>query len=714
MVRSTVTLDDKYTEPSGRIYLNGLQALIRIPMMQHLIDKRANLNTATFVSGYRGSPLGGVDIEFGRAKKFLPDHNITFHPGLNEDLAATSVWGTQQLALNKKARYDGVTGIWYGKGPGVDRSMDVLKHANAAGTALHGGVLALAGDDHACKSSTFPHQSEQAFVHAMMPVLHPAGIQDALELGLHGIAMSRYSGCWSAFKVVSDFADSSASISTDPLNQEFITPEDFEMPEGGLSIRWYDPPIEQEDRLVDFKLPAAKAYARANGLDKNIFNPKRKRLGIITTGKAYQDTRQALAEMGIDQDTAEELGIGIRKLALVWPIEEKGAREFLSGYEEILVIEEKRSFIESQLKDELYGMPADQRPRIIGKFNYEGQLILPQVYELSPTEIADAILKRLDALGKTDVSEYRARVDVLKRHFDQRKELSAVQRVPWYCSGCPHNTSTRVPDGSRALAGIGCHYMAMWMDRKTEMFSHMGGEGVPWIGQAPFTDEEHVFANLGDGTYFHSGILAIRASVAAGVNITYKVLYNDAVAMTGGQPVDGTLTPMDIANQVHAEGVNTIVVVSDEPEKYGKHANFPANVRIEHRDDLDQIQKTLREVKGCSVLIYDQTCAAEKRRRRKRGLMKDPAKRVVINERVCEGCGDCGVKSNCLSVAPVETEFGRKRQIDQSTCNKDYSCLKGFCPSFVTVYGGGLRMTTRLLIYPKSQSPLLMRPIRFW
>lgn len=691
MVRSAVTLDDKYTERSGRIYLNGLQALVRIPIMQHQIDKRADLNTATFVSGYRGSPLGGVDIEFGRAKKFLPDQNITFHPGINEDLAATSVWGTQQVALNKKARYDGVIGIWYGKGPGVDRSMDVLKHANAAGTSKHGGVLALAGDDHACKSSTFPHQSEQAFVHAMMPVLHPSGIQDALDLGIHGIAMSRFSGCWTGFKIISDFADSSASVTTDPMGIEFKTPEDFEMPEGGLSIRWYDPPTEQEQRLVDFKLPAAKAYARANGLDKNFFNPKKKRLGIITTGKAYQDTRQALQEIGIDQKTAEDMGIGIRKLALVWPIDEIGAREFVEGYEEILVIEEKRSFIENQLKDELYGVPADKRPRIVGKFGYNGKIILPQTYELSPTEIGDAILKRLENFAKTDVSEYRARVDVLKRHFDQRKELSAVQRVPWYCSGCPHNTSTRVPDGSRALAGIGCHYMAMWMDRETEMFSHMGGEGVPWIGQAPYTNEEHVFVNLGDGTYYHSGLLAIRAAVAANVNITYKILYNDAVAMTGGQPVDGPLSPVDIARQVAAEGVKDIVVVSDEPEKYGSNAGFPKSTKIEHRDNLDNIQKNLREIKGCTVLIYDQTCAAEKRRRRKRGLMDDPAKRVIINERVCEGCGDCGVKSNCLSVAPVETEFGRKRQIDQSSCNKDYSCLKGFCPSFVTVYGGGLR-----------------------
>ena len=691
MVRSAVTLEDKYTEKSGRIYLSGLQALVRLPMLQHQIDKQAGLNTACFVSGYRGSPLGGVDIEFGRAKKFLPDNNIHFHPGLNEDLAATSVWGTQQVSLSKQGQYDGVLGIWYGKGPGVDRSLDVLKHANAAGTSKYGGVLALAGDDHACKSSTFPHQSEQAFVHAMMPVLHPSSISDALDLGLHGIAMSRYSGCWVAFKIISDFADSSASVMTDPLAMEFNIPTDFAMPETGLSIRWYDPPIEQEERLINFKLPAAKAYARANNLDKNFFEPAKKRLAIVTAGKAYQDTRQALEEMGINDQTAAELGISIRKLALVWPIEDIGLREFVDGFEEVLVIEEKRGFIEDQIKQALYSLPEGKHPRIVGKRTTSGALLLPETYELTPTQIGEAILSSLSGFAKTDVSEYQARLGVMLDHFNRRKNHAEVQRVPWYCSGCPHNTSTRVPEGSRALAGIGCHYMAMWMDRKTEMFTQMGGEGVPWIGQAPFTDEEHVFVNLGDGTYFHSGLLAIRASASADVNITYKILYNDAVAMTGGQPVDGTLTPMAIARQVAAEGVTDIYVVSDEPEKYGKDANFPKFTKIRHRDDLDSIQKDMREIKGCSVLIYDQTCAAEKRRRRKRGLMEDPAKRVVINERVCEGCGDCGVKSNCLSIAPVKTEFGRKRQIDQSTCNKDYSCLKGFCPSFVTVYGGALR-----------------------
>ena len=685
----TVTLEDKYTEKSGRIYLNGLQALVRIPMMQRQLDAARNLKTATFISGYRGSPLGGLDMALMAAKKYLDEYDIKFVPGVNEDLGATAVWGSQQLNLGPGAQYDGIVGMWYGKGPGVDRSADALKHANAAGSSKHGGVLALAGDDHACKSSTFPHQSEHAFIHCMIPVLHPSGIEDALELGLHGIAMSRYSGCWTALKIISDFADSSASVFTDPFAMQFKTPTDFNMPAEGLNIRWYDPPVAQEERLVNLKLPAAQAYARANGLDKYIINPSQKRLAIVATGKGFMDTMQALEDLGITKSRAEELGIVVYKVTLVWPLESEGIRKLAEQVNEIFVVEEKRGLIEEQIKKILFNVDAAKRPRVVGKTDERGALLLPETYELSPSQIGDALIKRLKAL--TDVKSFEERMAVIHRNFDIKGKPSPVVRMPYYCSGCPHNTSTVVPEGSRALAGIGCHYMAMWMDRKTVMFTQMGGEGVPWIGQAPFTSEKHVFANLGDGTYFHSGLLAIRAAVAADINITYKILYNDAVAMTGGQHVDGQLSVEMVAQQVFAEGVKAIYVVSDEPWKYGNKANFPTGTHINHRDDLDQIQRTLRETPGVTIMIYDQTCAAEKRRRRKRGLMIDPAKRIMINERVCEGCGDCGEKSNCLSVAPVETEFGRKRQIDQSSCNKDYSCVKGFCPSFVTVLGGGLK-----------------------
>ena len=686
---AAITLDDKYTQKSGRIYLNGLQAIVRIPMMMHQLDAARGLKTGTFISGYRGSPLGTLDLTIASAAKYVKEHHINFVPGVNEELGATAVWGSQQLNLNKGATYDGVVGMWYGKGPGVDRSADVLKHANAAGTSKHGGVLALAGDDHACKSSTFPHQSEQLFVHTMIPVLNPAGIGDALMLGLHGIAMSRYSGCWTGFKVISDFADSSASVDVDPFALNFKTPTDFDMPIEGLNIRWYDPPVAQEDRLINFKLPAAQAYARANGLDHYAINPREKRLTIVTTGKAYQDTMQALDDLGISHARAESMGIAVYKVALTWPLDPVGMAAVASATPHVLVVEEKRSMIEGQLKAQLFNLPADQRPQVSGKTDVSGAPLLQETLELTATHIARAILRSLK--GGSELEEFNHRLSVIERALESKSNPAPVARTPFFCSGCPHNTSTKVPEGSRAMAGIGCHYMATWIVPGTGPFTQMGGEGAPWIGQAPFTDEQHVFANLGDGTYFHSGYLAIRASVAAKVNITYKLLYNDAVAMTGGQHVDGQLTPQIIARQLRAEGVQTIYVVSDDVEKYKDQEAFPSDIKFFHRDKLDEVQRTMRDIKGTSVLIYDQTCAAEKRRRRKRGLMVDPAKRVMINERVCEGCGDCGKKSNCVSIAPVETEFGRKRQIDQSTCNKDYSCLKGFCPSFVTVLGGNLK-----------------------
>ncbi len=691
-MQKAVTLDDKYTEASGKIYLNGLQAIVRMAMMQHQLDAAKGLKTGTFISGYRGSPLGALDIAFMQAKKYTDPLDIKFHPGVNEDLGATSVWGSQQLHLGKGATHDGVVGMWYGKGPGVDRSIDVIKHANAAGTSKHGGVLAFAGDDHACKSSTLPHQSEYAFMHSLVPVLHPAGIEDGLFLGLHGIAMSRFSGCWTGFKIISEFADSSASVFSDPFALAFNTPTDIEIPRDGLNIRWYDPPLEQEKRLINFKLPAATAYARANGLDRYTINPAKKRLGIISTGKGWMDTMQALSDLGITPKRAEELGIAVYKVALVWPMDMQGIQQLAEQVEELLIVEEKRGVMEEQIRSHLYHMPADRRPRVTGKTDERGAPLLPEHYELSVLQIAEAIVARLKTI--TDVAPFAERLDIYNRNSSVRGKPAPVARLPYFCSGCPHNTSTKVPEGSRALAGIGCHYMATWIRPEyTGPFTQMGGEGAPWIGQAPFTTEKHIFTNLGDGTYFHSGLLAIRASVAAKINITYKILYNDAVAMTGGQHVDGELSVPMIVDQVAAEGVKQIRIVTDQPEKY-QGIPLRGNIAVDHRDNLDKIQKEMREVEGTTILIYDQTCAAEKRRRRKRGLMEDPAKRVIINERVCEGCGDCGVQSNCVSIAPIETEFGRKRQIDQSTCNKDYSCVKGFCPSFVTVLGGDLRKPT--------------------
>ncbi|HXV25682.1 MAG TPA: indolepyruvate ferredoxin oxidoreductase family protein [Alphaproteobacteria bacterium] len=690
MALAAVTLDDKYALEAGRVYLTGTQALVRLPMMQRQRDLAAGLNTAGFISGYRGSPLGGLDQALWRAQRFVEKNHLHFLPGVNEDLAATAIWGSQQVNLFPGAKYDGVFAMWYGKGPGVDRSGDVLKHGNSAGSSARGGVLLLAGDDHTCKSSTLAHQSEYAFMDALIPVLNPAGVQEFLDLGLYGWAMSRYSGCWIAFKTVAETVDSSASVHVDPHRVQIMLPSDFDMPPGGLNIRWPDPPLEQEKRLHKYKLYAALAFARANRLDTVVVDSPRRRLGIVTAGKSYLDVRQALDDLGIDDALAAEIGLTVYKVAMTWPLEREGVRHFAEGLEEILVVEEKRALIENQLKEQLYNWREDVRPRVIGKFDENREWILPSTDELTPARIARVIASRIRRFYTSERIEQR-----LLFLSEKEKALAAgevaVKRVPYFCSGCPHNTSTVLPEDSRALAGIGCHYMVQWMDRHTDTFTQMGGEGVTWVGQAPFTETRHIFANLGDGTYFHSGILAIRAAVASGVNITYKILYNDAVAMTGGQPVDGQLTVPQVTHQLYGEGVRKIVVISDEPEKYPTSGGFAHGVTVRHRDDLDAVQRELREIEGVTALVYDQTCAAEKRRRRKRGLMEDPAKRVFINEAVCEGCGDCSVKSNCLSVVPVETEFGRKRAIDQSSCNKDYSCLKGFCPSFVTVHGGRVR-----------------------
>jgi indolepyruvate ferredoxin oxidoreductase len=714
-----VSLDDKYALDQGRAFMSGVQALVRLPMLQRQRDALQGKNTAGFISGYRGSPLGNYDQALWKAKPYLQAQNIVFQPGVNEELAATALWGTQQLGFAPPGsnKFDGVFGIWYGKGPGVDRCADVFKHANMAGTTPWGGVLAVAGDDHVAKSSTAAHQSDHIFKACGTPVFFPASVQEILDLGLHALAMSRYAGIWAGMKTIQEIVESSASVVIDPERVQIKLPTDFEMPAGGVHIRWPDQALEQEARLFHYKWYAALAYIRANRLNFNAIEAKADRFGIIASGKAYNDARQALLDLGLDDASCRALGIRVHKVGVVWPLEAQLARDFATGLQEILVVEEKRQMIEYQLKEELYNWRDDVRPNILGKFNEgdhaggEWSQANPSAHELlranadlSPAMIARAIAQRLDKLGILAAAggdmaaRVRAHLAILDAKEKSMQVLSlgapAVERTPWFCSGCPHNTSTRVPEGSRAMAGIGCHFMAVWMDRSTVGFTQMGGEGTPWVGQQPFSTEQHVFANIGDGTYFHSGILAVRQSVAAGVNITYKILYNDAVAMTGGQPVgerpEGH-SVIQIAQSMRAEGAVSITIVTDEPAKYEGVQGLPAGIAIEHRDELDRIQREFRQIKGCTVIIYDQTCATEKRRRRKRGAMADPAKRVVINELVCEGCGDCSVQSNCLSVEPLETEFGRKRTINQSTCNKDYSCLKGFCPSFVTVEGGQLK-----------------------
>ncbi|MFN3295297.1 indolepyruvate ferredoxin oxidoreductase family protein [Caldimonas sp.] len=712
----SVTLDDKYTLEHGRAFMSGIQALVRLPMLQRERDARAGLNTAGFISGYRGSPLGGYDQALWAAKKHLAAHHIVFQPGVNEELAATAVWGTQQLDLYPEhKRYDGVFGIWYGKGPGVDRCLDVFKHANMAGTARHGGVIAIAGDDHIAKSSTAAHQSDHVFKAVGFPVFFPTSVQEILDLGLHAFAMSRFAGVWSGMKTIQEIVESAASVDIDPDRVRIALPEDFVMPEGGVHIRWPDAPLEQEARLMNYKWYAALAYVRANRLNHTVIDSPHARLGLIASGKAYNDTRQALHDLGLSDELCRAIGIRLHKVTVVWPLEATITREFATGLDEILVIEEKRQVIEYQLKEELYNWREDVRPNVLGKFNEPegdhsgGEWSMPNPAsnwllraqaDLNPALIAKAIAQRLDKTGlmqrlsADQQAHVRARIALIEaKERSEQTLVAATDRLPWFCSGCPHNTSTRVPEGSRAVAGIGCHYMTVWMDRSTSTFTQMGGEGVPWVGQAPFTKERHIFANLGDGTYFHSGLLAIRQSIAAGVNITYKILYNDAVAMTGGQRVgerpEGH-SVMQIMQSLVAEGVAKLVIVTDEPEKY-RGAPLLPGVTVHHRDELDRLQREFREIPGCTAIIYDQTCATEKRRRRKRGTMAEPARRVVINELVCEGCGDCSEQSNCLSVEPVDTEFGRKRRINQSTCNKDFSCVKGFCPSFVTVEGGQLR-----------------------
>ncbi|MGM4928450.1 indolepyruvate ferredoxin oxidoreductase family protein [Tardiphaga sp. 619_E2_N8_5] len=691
--QGAISLDQKYTQGSGHIFLTGIQALVRLPMAQVRRDRAAGLNTAAFVTGYRGSPLGGYDQQLVAARKHLDQYGVKFQPGVNEDLAATAIWGTQQLNLSPGAEYDGVVGIWYGKGPGVDRCGDVFRHGNAAGSAKFGGVLCLAGDDHGAKSSTVPHQSDHAFISALMPYLYPSSIHEMIEMGLLGIAMSRYSGCWVGMKVITETVETTAEINLNDEMTPFNIPTDFELPPDGLNLRWPDDRYVQDRRLQNYKGFAAIAFARANNINRVTMDSPNARFGIMASGKSYEDVRQALRELGITEKVVAKIGLRLYKIGMPWPLEPEGVRKFAVGLEEIFIVEERREIVENQVKQELFNWRDDVRPRIVGKMDSHDHRFLPFAEELSVAKVATSLVDRLLAMeiDPEIAALLRAKADWFHgREASQVQNVVPITRTPYFCSGCPHNTSTKVPEGSRALAGIGCHFMSLWMDRSTETFTHMGGEGVPWTGIAPFTKEKHIFANLGDGTYFHSGSLAIRQSIASKANITYKILYNDAVAMTGGQHHDGDLSPQKITFQLHSEGIREIYLVSENPDAYPANTIAPG-VKLAHRDELDNVMKTLRDVPGCSAIVFVQTCAAEKRRRRKKGILEDPQRRVLINPAVCEGCGDCSVQSNCISVEPLETALGRKRTINQSSCNKDYSCLKGFCPSFVTVDGGKLK-----------------------
>jgi indolepyruvate ferredoxin oxidoreductase len=693
--KTAVALDDKYTQQSGDVYMSSIQALVRLPIMQRQRDVAAGLNTAGFISGYRGSPIGTYDFALWSAKKHLEQNHIKFVPGVNEELAAAAIKGTQWLDRYPKARYDGVFALWYGKHLGVERACEAIKVGNYDGSGKHGGVLIVGADDMGGKSSVTAAESEHVFIAGMLPVLAPADTQEFLDLGLYGWALSRFSGLWIGFKGVTDNLELTRTVDVDPNRVRIVLPTDVEMPPGGLNSRKLDfMPLPMERRLVDFKLPAAKAFARANGLDRVIFDSDRRRLGVVTAGKAYLDVREALRELGIDAARAAALGIRLYKVGMVWPLETVGACAFGRGHEEVLVVEEKRPVIEDQLTSAFYHAPADLRPRITGKTDENGATLKPAHGELSVNMTVEILARRIEALGLAD-APLKERMAAIRSRRAKVVQLPATNliRTAYFCSGCPHNTSTRTIEGSMAFTGVGCYGLVPMLmpDRKTEWAAQMGAEGSLWVGLEPFVDIPHAFQNLGDGTYFHSGILAVRQAVAAKVNITYKLLYNDAVAMTGGQPIDGKLSVEDMANQLYWEGVRPVIIVTDEPDKYPASVSWPKGTTVRHRKELELVQKELQQVKGVSALIYDQTCAAEKRRRRKRNTFPNPPKRVFINQDVCEGCGDCNKKSNCVSVQPLDTEFGRKRKIDQSNCNKDFSCLDGFCPSFVSVHGGAPR-----------------------
>ena len=688
-VLKPVHLDDKFNLDKKSVFITGTQAVVRLMTMQKERDRQAGLNTGGYVSGYRGSPIGGLDLAMWKEQSRLKKNDIVFEPGLNEDLAATAIWGTQQAEMRGEGKYDGVFGVWYGKGPGVDRSGDVFRHANLAGTSKNGGVLLLMGDDHVAESSTTAHQSEFHLLDLKIPVLSPAGVQEILDYGSLGFALSRYAGVWVGIKCVKDTIESTAVVDGRVARIKPVKPAKDRRPKGGLNIRPNDPILAQEERLHVHKRYAIQDFVAANKINQTITTGgKKPKIGLITAGKSYLDVRQAMDDLGIDEARADTLGIRLYKCGCVWPLSRNELRTFAKDLDMIMVVEEKRELIEVQLREELYGL--DKRPKIVGKKDEKAEWLFPIHGALDSNQIAIAFGERVNRLAKD--RKLGARVKALKDAQATLKATEGVaQRIPYFCAGCPHNSSTVVPDGSRAYAGIGCHYMVQWMDRSTEGYTQMGGEGANWVGERHFSVRDHVFQNLGDGTYNHSGILALRHAVDTETNITYKILFNDAVAMTGGQPNEGKLTPWAIANQVAAEGAERVVVVTDEPEKYDSSTNWPPYTKIHHRSELGPVQQELAAIKGVTVMIYDQTCASEKRRRRKRGAFPDPDKRIVINEQVCEGCGDCGVKSNCVAVGAVETEFGRKRQIDQSACNKDFSCVNGFCPSFVTVHGGKLK-----------------------
>ena len=689
MPNMTVTLDDKYDSTNQPILMNGAQAIVRLLLTQRQRDATAGWSTAGFVSGYRGSPVGALDMALWAAKERLQASGITFMPGVNEDLAASAVWGTQQLRSLPDATVEGVFALWYGKGPGVDRSGDPIKHGNYAGTHAKGGVLVLFGDDHPGKSSTTAHHSEQALAANNVPVLYPSDVGEFVRMGLLGWALSRYSGCWVGMKVVNETVEQTATVDSD-LQPPFAEPDKGELPPEGVHFRGVYAPARDESILKRYRLPLVHRFCRANCVDRAVFDVSSRRLGLVTAGKAYQDTMQALQYLGIDASRALQLGVDVYKVGLIWPLEPDGLRAFAGQCEELFFIEEKSAFLEPQAHSILYAQP--HRPRIVGKQDEFGAELVPPDLSLDPLDLALQIAARLQAMGL-------ANAQIMQRLSAARSLRGAVvpilqdaaKRLPYFCAGCPHNTSTHVPEGSLAISGIGCHGMALWARPGTLLGMHMGGEGMNWVGLHRYTATRHVFQNLGDGTYFHSGLLAIRQAVASGANITYKILYNDAVAMTGGQPVDGLLSPAMIARQVLAEGATKVMLVSDDPSRHSPASGMPSDVSVSHRDRLDQVQRELRETAGCSVLIYEQTCAAEKRRRRKRGDLPDPPKRLLINAEVCEGCGDCSVQSSCVAIQPLETPLGTKRQIDQANCNKDYSCVKGFCPSFVTIVGAQLR-----------------------
>ena len=682
-------LSDNLAASAGPVFLTGTQALVRLLLMQKAQDERQGLKTAGFVSGYRGSPLGMVDQQLWKAKKFLDKAEVNFLPAINEDLAATACLGVQRVALDPKRTVDGVFAMWYGKGPGVDRSGDALKHGNVYGTAKQGGVLVVCGDDHGCVSSSTPHQSDLALQAWSMPLVHPGNVAEYLEFGLYGWALSRFSGAWVGFKAISEVVESGMTVDLDAVPMDFELPVDH-TPPTNLHIRSVDlPSLELESRLAH-KIDAVLAFAKVNSIDKHIVVSPRASLGIVTVGKAHYDFMEVLRRLDLDPNALAAAGVRVYKVGLVYPLEPTRIREFAQGLTDMLVIEEKAPVVERQIKELLYHLPDAQRPRVVGKSDEHGAAVLSALGELRPSRIMPTVADWLARLNPA-LDRRHLVVDFLTPCL-LSNSADAVRRQPYFCSGCPHNTSTKLPEGSRALAGIGCHFMASWMERGTSGLIQMGAEGVDWAAHSRFTTEKHVFQNLGDGTYYHSGYLAIRQAIAAKANITYKILYNDAVAMTGGQPVDGQTSVPQIARQVEAEGVKRLVVVSDDIEKYeGHHGLFPTGTTFHDRSELDAVQRELREIAGVTVLIYDQTCAAEKRRRRKKGEFPDPDKRIFINESVCEGCGDCGQASNCLSVVPVETDFGRKRVIEQSSCNKDFSCVNGFCPSFVSVHGAKLK-----------------------